>query len=114
MEFKDNLRKLKQFFNVDTNKELANKLELSVSALEGWQKRKVIPKKYLKYIDNNTSNNFIGGNNIQISGKNKGEININSSNEMNIEICELIKKLDDKQREYYYHMIKADILKKDL
>ena len=52
-------------------------------------------------------------NNIQFNGHNNGTININSSSEMSHEICKEIIKLPIKKIEYFYHLIKAEILKEE-
>jgi len=49
--FKENLRVLKEIHKVTKNKELAEKLNISVSAIDGWVRRKKIPAKYMIQID---------------------------------------------------------------
>ncbi len=49
--FKENLRDIKHFFKVDTNRELAEKLEITESAIDGWKRRKIIPAKYMIMIN---------------------------------------------------------------
>jgi len=53
LEFKENLRKLKEIYRVSQNKELAEKLNITVSAIDGWVRRKKIPSKYMLEIDAN-------------------------------------------------------------
>jgi predicted transcriptional regulator len=116
LDYKEDLLKLKLFFKVTSNKELAEKLDLTESAVSEWVKRKVIPKKYLKIVQKENNNQEIStnnGNNIQIEN-NHGHININSSDEMSMEICKEIKKLSDVKKEYYYHLIKADVLREQI
>jgi hypothetical protein len=112
LDFKDNLSKLKSFFNVETNRDLAEKLNITEGAISIWGNRGVIPKKYLQKLENNRINTNSGT--VQINGNNHGHININSSDEMSMEICKEIKKLSDKKKEYYYHLIKADVLKEQI
>ena len=64
--------------------------------------------KFQEEIKNDLSTNKI---NIQ---NNSGQIHINSSNELENEICNAIKKLSNKRKEYYYHRMKADILEEEL
>ena len=51
MEFKEKLRLLKQAKEVTSNKELAEKLNLTTHAIDGWVRKKEIPSKYLLIID---------------------------------------------------------------
>jgi len=108
MDFVEQFEKLKINFNVFTNKELAEKLEISESAVSVWTSRKKIPKKYLRYLENKNNINQNGNNNI---GINHGNVNITNSND---ELYALISKLSDKKKEYFYHLIKAEILKDEL
>lgn len=110
--FEENLRKLKYKFQALTNIELSKKLNITSSAVNEWVKRKTIPTKYLKLLEQETksiTNN--GSHNINISGDNSGQIHINSSDEMSLEICKEIKKLSNVKKEYFYHLIKAENLK---
>lgn len=118
MDFKENLRLLKVLFKVTTNKELAVKMGLSEDGIKNWIRKKEIPKKHLKLLENNNmlinniGNNNINGNN---SGVNiHGDVHINNIDERDKELCELMKQLEPKEKEYYYHLIKADLLKKNL
>jgi transcriptional regulator with XRE-family HTH domain len=52
--FKESLRVLKEIHKVTKNKELAEKLNLTVYAIDGWVKRKKIPSKYMLEIDAHT------------------------------------------------------------
>lgn len=112
MEFKENLRKLKRYFNVFNNKELAIKLDITESAIDGWTRRKSIPKKYLNLLEDDTNNtiNQSGTNNI---GINNGQIHINSIDEMDMEICKAIKQLSPKRKEYYFYKIKAELMEEE-
>lgn len=112
MDFKEELRKLKIYYDVFSNKELAEKLNLSKQAVDDWARRKTIPKRYLEKIENSKINTNSGT--VQINGNNHGHININSSDEMSMEICKCIKRLSEKRKEYYYHLIKADLLKEEI
>jgi hypothetical protein len=114
--FKEDIKKLKRLYDVFNYKELADKLELSESAIKGWAKRNTIPEKYLKMLENTNqiNSNNKNSNNISINGNNHGHININSSDEMSMEICKEIKKLSDVKKEYYYHLIKADVLREQI
>lgn len=115
-EFKQNLLKLKNKFQVLTNIELAKKLNISSSAVNEWVKRETIPQKYLKLLDQDKENSIFnqGNNNININGHNNGQIHINSSNEIDLEICKEIKKLSEQKKQYFYHLIKAEILKEEI
>ena len=110
MDFREELLKLKIHFGVKTNKELGLKLELTEDGIKNWVRKKQIPKKYKKFI--------VGNNNVQVNGENHGDINLNigqnNINSIDFKICELVKQLSEKEKEYYYHEIKSLILKKDL
>jgi hypothetical protein len=41
------IKKIKTAYQVSTNPELANKLELTVSAIEQWSKKNKVPEKYI-------------------------------------------------------------------
>jgi transcriptional regulator with XRE-family HTH domain len=120
MEFKEILRLLKLKLNVFTNKELAKRLGISESTISKWIKRESIPKRYLKLLEESGENIFNSNNNNGIQSINNngtqinGDININQLSDIELELCKLIKELDDKEKEYYYHTIKSDILKKSL
>lgn len=111
MNYKEDLKNLKIFYKVFSNKELAEKLGISYNAVSEWIKRERIPKKYLETLDkskNTITNN--GNNNININ-ENNGNIHINSNEEMNLEICNLIKRLNANKKKYIYHLIMAEILR---
>ena len=55
--FKENLRDLKHYFKADTNKELAEKLKITESAIDGWKRRETIPAKYMIMFDENKRKN---------------------------------------------------------
>jgi hypothetical protein len=113
LDYREILLKLKIHFGVESNKELAEKLNISEAGIKEWNRRKKVPDRYLKMLEttNQVNSNNQNSNNISINGNNHGHININSSDEMSMEICKEIKKLSDVKKEYYYHLIKADVLK---
>ena len=117
MDFKEDLRKLKIYFNVFNNRQLADKLNLSKQAVDDWARKQQIPKKYLNILEqenkNQVNSNNQNNNNISINGNNHGHININSSDEMSMEICKSIKRLSEKKKEYFYHLIKAELIKEE-
>lgn len=113
MEFEKKLIELKYFFKAKSNKDLAIKIGLSEDGVKNWIRKKEIPQRYLKLLDSGNDNQIINtnsGNNVKIEN-NHGHININSSDEMSMEICKEIKKLSDVKKEYFYHLIKAEVLK---
>lgn len=113
MEFRELLLKLKIHLGVNTNKELADKLNMSEDGIKNWTRKKAIPKKYLKLLEKKEESNInsINGNNNV--GINHGTIHINSINEMDIELCKIIKELPPKRKEYYFYKIKAELLEED-
>ena len=82
MEFKQQLRKIKETYNAFNNKELAEKLEISEEAVVAWTRRKKIPKKYLDLIQkqqyNNITNKEIISNSIQFRLLNKKQTSFNN------------------------------------
>ena len=111
MDFKEQLRELKIHFKVLTNKELAEKIGLSEDGVRNWVRKKEIPKKYKKYIENQ-----VNGNNNTVINKAHGTINIghNSNTNHEDEILELYKSLNDKQKEYIYHWMKSEKIKNEM
>lgn len=121
MDFKEEMRLLKLHYQVFNNKELAVKMGLSEDGIKNWIRKKAIPKKHLKVLekDKKINTNIINGNNnINSNGKNgvniHGDVHINNIEQQDRELCELLKKLDKKTKEYFYHIIKAEVLKKEL
>jgi hypothetical protein len=117
--FKEDINTLKRIYGVFNYKDLAKELDITESAIKGWVKRKIIPSKYVKIIEKNNKNIYNNGNNnINSNGKKNvnihGDVHINNIEQQDIELCELIKQLEPKEKEYYYHLIKADLLKKNL
>ncbi len=115
-DYRELLLQLKIHFGVNSNKELAEKLGLSEDGIKNWTRKKEIPTRYTKILEKNDTNkkSNINAGSVQINGNNHGHININSSDEMSMEICKEIKKLSDVKKEYFYHLIKAEVLKEKL
>lgn len=118
MDFREILLQLKIHLGVNTNKELADKLGISEDGVKAWTKKKAIPKKYLKVLENKENKNFFsnnhnGNNNINVVETNNGTMVINSDDGIKSELCEAIKKLEPKRAEYYLYKIKAELLEKE-
>ena len=87
-------------------------LGVSNGTIYNWKKNKPnLYKVVMEWKEKNNDRIINGNNNIITNGTNYGSIHINNSNEMNDEIYNEIKKLDDKKREYFYHLIKIENLK---
>ena len=119
MDFKEEMRLLKLHYKVFNNKELAVAMGLSEDGIKNWIRKKAIPKKHLKVLENNQNIIKNIGNNNNINANNNGvnihgDVHINNVEQKDKELCELIKQLDDNQKDYYYHLIKADLIKKNL
>ncbi|RLA83632.1 MAG: hypothetical protein DRG78_03860 [Epsilonproteobacteria bacterium] len=117
-DIKSDITMLKRIYGVFNYKELALKLDISESAVKGWIKRKSIPTKYLNIIENNRTNAINTFYN-EISKENQKATMVNGSEKINInntiyEICIELNKLSDKQKEYFYYLIKAEALKESL
>lgn len=98
MNYKEDLRELKQFFGVFTNKELAENLNISESAVKGWNKKESIPRKYEKYINFEMNSN----------GK------TNELNLLDLKLLESIKKLSDNQKKDILIKIQDMIINKNI
>jgi len=96
--FKEDLDKLKNYFNARNYKHLSEILEISYAAIDAWKRREQIPLKYHKFIQNNS----------------KDYLENIKNDEIKENLKELIDELDDKKLEYYYHKIKSDILEEEL
>jgi len=114
MNYKKIIRDLKIKYDVYTNRELAKKLGISESTIKSWTLNKKVPEKYIKLLDEKP----IEQNIITTGNKNQINVNINSHNKIisNIEdeLIEAFRKLNDKEKEYFYHQIKAKALEKEL
>ena len=118
MDIKNAIEELKNFFNVKTNKELADALGVTQSAIDAWKNRGNLPAKYEKYLhDINIqktghkvigNGNYVGVKNFIINEK------LSTLNEDDIQLIENLKKLSPKKKEYYYHRIKADLIEEEL
>lgn len=125
-DFEQIVKKLKEILKISKDKELAVELELTEANLNRYKTRNSIPYEQLIYLCSKHKIDFMNlildtqlevkneiinnSNHISFAGHNNGIININSSDEMNMEICKCIKKLSEKRKEFYYHKIKAEIL----
>ena len=111
MEFEEELRVIKQNLGVFTNKELAKKLGLTADAIKAWSKKRNIPQKYKHYIENQFNGN-VG----QVIKNHHGDINIghNQNTEIEAELIEIFRSLDKKQKDYFYHLMKAEKIKNEM
>jgi len=119
--------KLKKLFNVKTQKQLAEALGISHAAIDSWKHNNKLPNRYKRYLDD-IDNKKIGqiqighrivGNGNFVNSKN-GNVVINNSGKGNVgdiddlEILKYFKRLSPKKQEYYFHLIKADVLKDEI
>ena len=76
---------------------------------------KIFNKKILEVDDTLEQLNIQFGNqnsNSQVHvNENSGIIYIHNYNKVDIKLCKVVSKLTKKRKEYYYHLIKADLLK---
>ena len=112
MEFKEILLKIKYINNVSTDRELAKKLGLTEDAIRNWKRKKKVPKKYLKLLEEkNINNNNVNNSGIMVNGVNNGKLQIhNHTYELDNKLCDLIKELSPKRKEYYFYKISAELL----
>jgi len=97
MTFDEELKELKEYFKARNFRHLSEILGISYATIDGWKRRKNLPKKYKKHIHNirNICQNDI-------------------KNEIKNDFVKLVNELDDKKLEYYYHKIKSDILEEEI
>lgn len=113
-EIKDDLEELKKVFKATSDKELSEIIGISYAAIDAWKRRKKIPEKYNKYIHNvyakniSGNGNYIGNKNLIIND------NVPKNKQEDLEVMNYYKRLSPKRQEYYYHQIKADVLKEEL
>jgi len=115
VKFKEDLRILKQYYGVFNNKELAKELGITESAVDGWNRRKSVPNKYQgiikHYRETREPKNNINNNGIMVNGINNGKLQIhNHTYELDNKLCDLIKELSPKRKEYYFYKISAELL----
>ena len=89
--FKEDLIALKMALKAKNDTQLAYILKISYSAIDGWKRRKKLPSKYNKYIQS-----------VENTYKNDNLID-NILLELN--------QLPEKKQEYFYHLIKAEVLR---
>lgn len=119
---KNLIKKIKTAYQVFTNPELANKLGLTVSAIEQWSKKNKVPEKYIFQcisdtgvsiewlLDEDKPTFHISGGTKNISQVNGGTINQGSEKEEELELFEEFKKIENLAK----MTKKMDFLKKEL
>jgi len=128
--FEEVIKKLKLKLSIEKDKELYQLMGIKQSTFTNWRSRNKIPyEEIITYCNKNNitfsdifneekeQKSIIGNNNI--NGNNSGvhingDVHINNIEQQDRELCEIIKQLDSKQKEYYYHLMKADLIKKNL
>ncbi len=89
--FKEDLKKLKNYFNARNFKHLSEILEISYAAIDAWKRRKSLPVKYKKHIQDK-KNTYI-------------------DSDLKEKIFVELNKLSEKKQEYIYHLIMAEVLR---
>ena len=119
---KNLIKKIKTAYQIATNPELANKLGLTVSAIEQWSKKNKVPDKYIfqcisdtgvsiEWLLNEDKPTFhISGGSKNISQVNVGTINQGSEKEEELELFEEFKKIENLAK----MTNKMDFLEKEL
>jgi len=126
------IAKLKKVFNVKTQKQLAEALGITHAAIDNWKNRKELPNRYKRYLYGTNNNkidqiqighrivgdgNFVDNNNISFYNNDKKaieNIKIGNITEDDLEILKYFKRLSSKKQEYYFYLIKADVLKDEI
>jgi transcriptional regulator with XRE-family HTH domain len=116
------IRKIKEAYDVTTNSQLAEKLDTTRGAVEGWARRKEVPHKYLIKCTFDTGVSLdwllsedkptfhISGGSKNISQVNGGTINQGSEKEEELELFEEFKKIENLAK----MTNKMDFLEKEL
>jgi transcriptional regulator with XRE-family HTH domain len=116
------IRKIKEAYDVTTNSQLAEKLDTTRGAVEGWARRKEVPHKYLIKCTFDTGVSLdwllsedkptfhISGGSKNISQVNGGIINQGSEKEEELELFEEFKKIENLAK----MTNKMDFLEKEL
>ncbi|WP_152057708.1 helix-turn-helix domain-containing protein [Aliarcobacter butzleri] len=116
------IKKIKTAYQISTNPELANKLKLTVSAIEQWSKKNKVPEKYIFQcitdtgvslqwlLDEDQPTFHISGGTKNISQVNGGTINQSSRQEDELELFEEFKKIENLAK----MTKKMDFLKKEI
>ncbi|PRM93827.1 hypothetical protein CJ673_09155 [Aliarcobacter cryaerophilus] len=116
------IRKIKEAYDVTTNSQLAEKLDTTRGAVEGWARRKEVPHKYLIKCTFDTGVSLdwllsedkptfhISGGSKNISQVNVGTINQGSEKEEELELFEEFKKIENLAK----MTNKMDFLEKEL
>ena len=116
------VKKIKTAYELETNSELAERLEITPSAIDAWNRYKKIPEKYLYKCVNETGVSMewlldddkptfhISGGSKNISQVNGGTINQGSEKEEELELFEEFKKIENLAK----MTNKMDFLEKEL
>ena len=116
------VKKIKTAYELETNSELAERLEITPSAIDAWNRYKKIPEKYLYKCVNETGVSMewlldddkptfhISGGSKNISQVNSGTINQGSEKEEELELFEEFKKIENLAK----MTNKMDFLEKEL
>ena len=116
------VKKIKTAYELETNSELAERLEITPSAIDAWNRYKKIPEKYLYKCVNETGVSMewlldddkptfhISGGSKNISQVNDGIINQGSEQEEELELFEEFKKIENLAK----MTNKMDFLEKEL
>lgn len=96
-------------------KEVAERIKVAIKTIYNWEKEKpelirLINLGIEKEKEEKQISNIINGNQNVVHNGN-GSININHPSEMDMEIVKEIMKLNDKKKEYFFYLIKAENLK---
>jgi len=125
--YREIMDRLKLYFKAKSDRQIAEKLGINYNTIKTWSNRGKIPlEKLLVKLQNEpiSINWLLTGegemyktphiqNSIVAQGNNHkiiGNIIGNSTDNELKELCEVLKKLPEKKRKYYYHRIMADYL----
>jgi len=96
-EIKFIINKLKLKYNALTNKELAKKLGIKEGTVRNWVVYKNIPKKYIELLNDG-----------------KSIFDFENYSNLENELLENFRKLNDKEKEYILYLTKLKVLEKEI
>ena len=105
----ERIKEIRKYLKITTQEELANILEMKISRIQDIERGKVKELKANEIV--NFQEKLLVNSWWLLTGI--GNITINNKNHKE-EILEILENSSDKEIECFYHLIKAEIIKKDL
>lgn len=112
----DRIKKVRELLGFSTQEEFSTALEVPNRTYQSYEQGKVkaIPHTFLEKLNKQylvSLDWLLTGNGVTFEEPNNQEIKTSNFSKL---INEELKNLSDKQKEYYYHRIKSDVLENEL